>query len=482
MKAKKIACAAYIVLFLGICIVPAAGMYFSDTSTTSENRVLASFPKLKDEKGAINTKWGTEFESYLSDHFAFRQNMVNIYDSIESGLLSTSPQEDVIIGKDGWLYYQPTVNDYVNIPSVSKNGIKHIAKVLSMMNEYAEEHNSKFLFTAVPNKNSIYPENMPARYIQAAQDDTLSMLENELQSTDTAYCNLRESLQKEAQSGELLLYHKLDTHWNNYGALTASEYLLKSAGLPYADYSTASYSIQSNWDGDLYQILFPTGNEKDENIIYDYDFSYYYTTKVRNMDDFVINTKNDGKTGSLLMFRDSFGRALLPFMAENFESASFQRADHYPIDVLEDSPSDLVVLEIVERNLSNILGYAPQMPAPVIEGISADKYDGAAVEPSLNIEKSGKYIHIYGTYDSEFASQDAIYVSLENESGGCTLYEAFPCYEFQLLSDTEPMDNGYSLYIPMDSIDNTVNTVNIIVKYNGEYIDIGKAGQFQIGG
>ena len=38
-----------------------------------------------------------------------------------------------------------------------------------------------------------------------------------------------------------------------------------------------------------------------------------------------MHTKADGKSGSLVMYRDSFGNALLPFIAEAFGDAYFSR-------------------------------------------------------------------------------------------------------------------------------------------------------------
>ena len=61
-------------------------------------------PSFKKEDGTWNQDWGTEFESYFSDHFAFRQNMADAYDTVLGATLKTSAQADVIIGKDDWLY------------------------------------------------------------------------------------------------------------------------------------------------------------------------------------------------------------------------------------------------------------------------------------------------------------------------------------------------------------------------------------------
>ncbi len=75
----------------------------------------------------------------------------------------------------------------------------------------------------------------------------------------------------------------------------------------------------------------------------------------------IISTANDGGNKSVLMFRDSFGNALYPFAANDFEQARFSRA--LPYDLTDIGAYDLVVIEIVERNIGNLLEYPPVLEA-----------------------------------------------------------------------------------------------------------------------
>ncbi|MGN0591979.1 MAG: hypothetical protein ACI4JQ_01885 [Ruminococcus sp.] len=481
MNKKSVACIAYMVLAFGVCVIPAAAMPFANTEQTSENRVLSAMPSLLKEDGSLNKNWGTEFESYFSDHFAFRQNMADTYDRLVGSVLRTSVQKDVIIGSDDWLYYTPTVEDYINQAKVTETGAKHMSHVLEMMCDYAEAHGAKFVFTSAPNKNSVYGAYMPARYICSDEADTLTLLEEALADTDVCYCDLRTLLSEKASESSTLLYHKWDTHWNNYGAQIAFDALMDTAGAVHTDYTDIPYTVEQNWDGDLYQMIYPASDEKDSNMVYDYDSTYTYVGRFRSVDDLIIRTQCEGGQQSLLMFRDSFGRALIPFMAEDFASASFQRADHYPLDSLESTPADVVIVEMAERNLTNLLGYAPQMPAPVCTISEADRIPADCTGAALSIEKSGSYLHLYGTYDAAYADHDGIFVTISAEDGTGQTYEAFPCYEYALLKEDVPCENGYSLYIPTETFDTSVQTVQITVLYDGHYMDLGTAGQFQLG-
>ena len=75
------------------------------------------------------------------------------------------------------------------------------------------------------------------------------------------------------------------------------------------------------------------------------------------------------------MFRDSFGNALYPFMADTFENATFSRLMPYRMDWLDGGTYDNLVVEIVERNLKNLALQAPVMPAPIVS-LNGDVTDG----------------------------------------------------------------------------------------------------------
>ena len=77
----------------------------------------------------------------------------------------------------------------------------------------------------------------------------------------------------------------------------------------------------------------------------------------RTAEDILIETtKADAPNGRLLLCRDSFGNALHPFLAEDFRETVITRQMPYPLEQVQEG--DTVIIEIVERNLPNLLKYA----------------------------------------------------------------------------------------------------------------------------
>ena len=59
--------------------------------------------------------------------------------------------------------------------------------------------------------------------------------------------------------------------------------------------------------------------------------------------------------GSLYCRRDSFGIALYPFLADSFQQAEFSRSADYSVAAFSELDADVVILEIVERNIPLLL-------------------------------------------------------------------------------------------------------------------------------
>ncbi len=439
---------------------------------TSENRVLSSFPTWKDGDGGINKAFLTQLTAWYGDHFGLRSEMVTAYGTMTRELLGTSANEDVICGKEDWLFYGETLDDTIGKATLSAIEIKHMAQTLTMLQAYAESKGAKLIFTAAPNKASIYPQYLPARYLPREDENNCDLLYAALQAAGVNVCDLHSVLQAQAASDPAQLYHKLDSHWNGYGAMTAFSALTNQAGHSDGGFSAMSCSAVRDFDGDLWGMLSPSVENPDWNIVYDIPQDYTYLGRYREEDDLTIQTTCESGEGSLLMFRDSFGRALIPLFSQVYQSATYTRDNRVPVDLLETTQADTVIYELVERNLPDLLQYAPKMPAPLADTPSAVNAD-AVTAHVLQMRTAGNYLHCYGTYDAALADNDRIVVTVLNPNGDSASYQAFPCYEAELLGHAEAAENGFSLYLPVNAVSDGA-TLTIAVQQADTYTSVGE--------
>ena len=105
--------------------------------------------------------------------------------------------------------------------------------------------------------------------------------------------------------------------------------------------------------GDLDALLFPGKTLYDRDVTYDFEGLFMFTTAYSTPMDLVISARSGG-TGKLLMFRDSFANAWVPYAASTFREIRLERVTPYRTDNFASFKPDFVVVEIAERNLGTL--------------------------------------------------------------------------------------------------------------------------------
>lgn len=361
---KNIGFIVFLGVFLLMCLWPLVGMAIAGPSEAAANEMLAAPPSLTKADGAFNPRFLNDASDYFADHFANRQELVTVNAGLEAALFGESAEEKVVLGKDGWLFYKSTLDDYQGQNLLSDREIWSAAHCLALIQEYAQARDVNFLFTVAPNKNTLYPSYMPDRALRSEEPGNAVRLSEALRQAGVAYADLEAAFRAE----DAVLYQRLDSHWSNLGAALAHDTLLDALGSDAARfYQPDRFIAVQDHNADLYQMLYPAGGEKDVQYYPDWAQSFTYDSPIRSAEDQMIRTSCDGQSGKLLMFRDSFGNTLHTFMAESCGAACFSRAMPYDLSLLDSEGADTLILEIVERNIRWLVQRAPILPAPTRE-------------------------------------------------------------------------------------------------------------------
>lgn len=454
----------FITVFFIIICLPSLAMLFYKTDINVEKRKVQSFPDLKKE-GKVNIDFFDELSNYFSDNFAFRQELIAIDAVIKSKIFKESNNEKVIVGKNGWLFFSETLNDYLGRNTLSDRQIFACARVLYLLQENAEQNGRKFVFTVAPNKNALFPEYMPDRYIKVSDVNNYSMLKSELSQQKVNFIDLHKLFQKDGK----IVYHKLDTHWNNEGAAMACEWILDNIGKQHYDYSSEPRRTENNFSGDLYGMLFPKGNKKDDNVIYEKKHSYVYVSKTKNVEDISLKTENLEKDGSIVMYRDSFGNALIPFLADEFKNGYFTKAIPYNWELADIYNADSVVIEIAQRHIPSLIEGLPYMAAP----IRKEKIDVQETNDCTStlecVENEDGYMPFCGIVDKKYIDKDGkILIRFWNDKRQY-FFEAFPAtFEGENSSGYE-----YGMYLDTSFCEAGSYDVEVISEKEGKYYTSG---------
>ena len=238
MKHKKYL--IFIIAVWAFLVFPFAGMLFWRSDETTENTELASFPELKTDEG-WNQEYLSKMGAYFEDHFALRQYWVTANASLRSHVTQSSATDQVVLGKNDWLYFSETTADYQGTNLFSEREIYAILHNLKLIQNYVQEQGSAFYLMVPPNKNSLYDENMPY-YYQKGDESDLEMLTERFQQEGISYIDLYEAFQEK----EEVLYFQRDSHWNNQGALLAYRNLMEAIGKDYETYLNAPFDVEKS--------------------------------------------------------------------------------------------------------------------------------------------------------------------------------------------------------------------------------------------
>lgn len=454
------------ILALAIMLVPSIGMVWFRTDSTTENRELASAPELVGGDGSPNVEFLADCGAYFEDHFAFRNQLVSA-NAHARAALGCSSTDQVVVGSDGWLYYGGTLPDYLGQSRMSDRALRNVAHNLSLAQDYVEGLGARFLLAIAPDKNGLYPENMPYYYFASDEASNWERLVPLLESEGVDFVDLQRLF-----SGELeVRYLRTDSHWDNRGALLAADEMLLSLGREALPVDVSSADSREDFAGDLESMLYPCGAQLESN--------YYYSGINKNEGDYakagthdliwdfaegaewsvaasMTQTECAGGSGSLLMFRDSFGNALLPYFAASFERSTFSKLVPYNLPTAVRAGADVVIIERAERHLGYLAETPPIMASPVLGGERRPSIigegDGSA---TLEVSADGPYWVLRGSLELQAAEDGGdIVISVQSPGGEEVFYNPFWVSENAEEAIGEGADDmGYLTYLRTDSVD-----------------------------
>ena len=344
----------YVFLIACILLIAIPVLWFNfapDQISVAENRLLA-------EPSAISQGLSVFMKSLddsINDRIGFRDEMVRLYRELTVNVFK-GRNDAVLIGKDGWLYYQDDLPDYTGT-NIDGEKIAEAVGVLSGIDAWCRERNIQFVFALCPNKSSVYSEYMPD-YVRKADVTTMQLVaEAAEQAGVTVLCPIETLLEKKAAQE---LYMRLDTHWNVFGAECMMEEMAEKLCLPkYAFEITQSESAT----GDLLSMLSveSVGSRSVEGAVTP-DRQAEIVDVPDSKDRIIVSPGKD----TFVCYRDSFSSALMDYYAYYFEGPVFW-SFAIDFDYVEERKPQYLILECVERYLDSaiesnkaMLGYAPE--------------------------------------------------------------------------------------------------------------------------
>ena len=364
---------ALIALFLLALVLPAVLLRPDPEAAAAEKRSLAPAPVLPRSLDDLVT-FPRSFDAWFADHFGFRQALIKAHSRVSFFVLRTSPSPKIILGKNGWLFYDgkaardgDTIADFRGVPPLSFAALERWRWAFQNQHDWLHARGIHHLIALVPAKETIYPDYMPDHITRLAPP-AIEQVAAYLRATTTIPIIDTTPDLREARA-RVLTYHPNDTHWNAFGAYIGYRAIMNKVAeiFPAAAPRREEEFKREELDGDGgdLAVMIHIGDRHPQHYVFMNPlFTRVATTQKLGddeMSDLITATGNTNLPRAAIL-RDSFTEAMLPYLAEHFDRAHFQWArTGFESSLLQRVDPEIVIQIIADRAFRKFRRYPVMM-------------------------------------------------------------------------------------------------------------------------
>lgn len=337
---------------------------------------LSSFPEM--------------YAAFFNDTFGLRDKLLYGHGFEKLMLLGVSATPEVVIGRDRWMFYTGnfSMEIYRGLMPLSTQELEEWRRVLEMRRQILAEAGIEYLFVIGPNKESIYPEYMPARFNKLGPTRFEQIVGYLRDHSDFRILDLRPALieEKVRDSPGNYTYFQYGTHWNGRGSYIAYREILRRLEPRFPALHARG------WD-EIGQVVVPGKGDTWARMMYIYNLlpqtaiaiaPRTESSRMRVLDEPRVGSRDprrssvdDPSLPTALLFHDSFGTYVEDALGEHFSRlACAARLDFDAITIRNEKPQ--VVIELFVERL-----FGSQLPSNMMPQQRITLGGGSPTEPGL---------------------------------------------------------------------------------------------------
>jgi alginate O-acetyltransferase complex protein AlgJ len=358
-----------IVAFIAAIWTPMAGMFsgLAPRPSQSENRRMASFPEFGPRWNAMRMFF-FELKPYLKDNFGFRPVLIHAYHILKGHLLGVSSSPQVVLGKEGWLFYagEQAIESYRCVKPYTSDELDRMQHLLEEERDWLAQRGIHYLVVIVPNNPTLNPEYLPDWLTRVSPESRLDQLICRMDAASTLkILDLRPALLQAKRHRRVSC--RTDTHWNEYGAFIGYQAIMEkvSAWFPNArplkleDFDVVT---QTRDGGDLARMIDAQNQRREETFEFVPHAPRQAVLRVAQTEErvkgqlaqapgMIVGEVHQPGLPRAVMFRDSSAIALMPFLSEHFSRIAYVGDKRFHRTIIESEKPDVVIREFTERFL-----------------------------------------------------------------------------------------------------------------------------------
>lgn len=314
------------------------------TFSPEENRNLQQLPTFS-LSTVLSGDFSKKFESYLSDQFPARDFWIGVKAASER-LTLKQENNGVYFGKDGWLFEKLIAPER-----------EHFEKNLQGFTLLARTTGKQVALLPVPSSAQELPQYLPAFAPEYDQRLMLQELQESLADANVTVVDAFDALKNQDS-----YYFKTDHHWTVRGAYVGYRLLCEALGVDALPQDSFEYELgSSDFHGTLYSsagdklippdiVELPISKEFPEISMTVMDDgternSIFWRERLEEKDKYTVYnggnhalvvTHNPGGNGRrLLLLKDSYAHAMLPYLAATYSEVHMMDLRYYSSGMYE---------------------------------------------------------------------------------------------------------------------------------------------------
>ncbi|MEP6679000.1 MAG: hypothetical protein ABJB78_06855, partial [Betaproteobacteria bacterium] len=324
-------------LAAGFCVALAVGGFGAlrtppQPALEFEFRARAPWPSLTPSR-----TFPGEFERAFADRFGVRDPLLRLHHATMVGLFGVSPAPNVLIGRNDWLYFlgedgKALERHFRGTLPVADAAIAAVVAELKRRQQFLASLGVAYVVTIVPDKFTVYPENLPAWVGPPHAPTPLTRLAAALKADGgVRVVDLRAPL-AEAKARRRA-YYATDSHWNMIGAAAGYDAIVRAVqqALPPGRLATLAPAALPPYDpavdfyaGDLArQVGFPARYREPDyapfaKVLGEPGARCAKRTDTGADEGFEFYACAQPGLSRAVVYRDSMAIPLIPLLSENF--------------------------------------------------------------------------------------------------------------------------------------------------------------------
>lgn len=286
-----------------------------------ENRVLAQSPAFS-AKALLSNTYTLKYEEFVNDQFVGRNGWITVK-SLSETALGKQENNGIVYGRDHQLFQEAATLDETQL-----------WRNVNFIRQFGEAHPDKEItFTVIPTSYAILEEKLPTGLPVIDQKGIIQGIYREL-GDSISICDIVPALW---ENREDYIYYRNDHHWTTLGAHLAYEEYMAGLGrepIPLDSLEAREvngfygtyFSKAKKWDAVPDVITWYEVGAQDVTVDGEQVDGLYNHDMWEQRDKYAAFLHgNNGLTtfagrgeGSVLLFKDSYGNSLAPFLAESF--------------------------------------------------------------------------------------------------------------------------------------------------------------------